>query len=54
MAKFTSKEAKPVTGTPRGDFGIGRFGTARFGATSGRLWDKEAKAAASFSKVAKT
>ena len=53
MAKFTSKEPKPRTGKAKGQFGIGVFGTARFGETSGRGWDKEAKASASFSKVAK-
>ena len=51
MAKFTSKIAKPRNKRV-GIFGIGRFGSARFGKTD-TAWDKEAKATASFSKIAR-
>jgi len=53
MANFTDKETKPRTGTLRGGFGIGVFGTARFSEQTGREWDKEAKVSASFSSEAK-
>lgn len=63
MPKFTSteskntasfsKEAKPQTGKTRGKMGIGVFGLARFGETTGRDWDKEGKVAASLTKEAK-
>lgn len=48
-----TKVAKPRTGTPRGEFGIGVFGRARFGNMTGRQWDKEAKSRENFTKVAK-
>jgi len=51
MAKFTSKEKKPRNKRV-GVFGTGRFGFARFGSID-TTWNKEGKAAASFTKVAK-
>jgi hypothetical protein len=63
MAKFTSteaknpaslsKEPKPQTGTVRGKMGIGVFGSARFGETTGRDWNKEGKVAESLTKEPK-
>ena len=46
-----SAVAKPAHGS-KGQFGIGRFGSARFGKVD-VVWDKVAKSADGFSKVAK-